>query len=496
MSYAGAQSAYAAMLAKVGGSQEKPPELTVKPPAVPELTNPVLVVFGATSWDEIGRAKGAPPEESPHLMGPHRLPVGLTNVKLAFIATGCTSAHCVALGADGSAYAWGRNDFGQLGLGDAWTRPGPTLVEALKGREIRSAATGKSHTLWIGAKGELLASGASKQGAVGPAASKKNDKELTPVIVSGLPAVGGVACGKDFNLVVDEEGQVWAFGWSEFGVLGNGSDGEYNKSDSSVKLSYDAHATPSRILKFTGKTMVHVACGAAHCVAVESDGKCYTWGSGGYGRLGHRDQQDKWVPTELPEMRAKEISCGSASTAAIGFPVLRNGTVCMGQPSVYLWGRVKAATQDPWMYPKTEDDLRGWQVNALSAGAAHTIVSADSSVIGWGSGCSSGELGFGVGGPKSSARPKKIDSLEGLKVAQVACGMAHSMLLAEDEPSILGELPEWTPAEFVPGGEEQPAKGKAKGKAAADKGMGKAAADKRKGAEPASSGAAKKGKKK
>ena len=40
-----------------------------------------------------------------------------------------------------------------------------------------------------------------------------------------------------------------------------------------------------------GKEVVQVACGAAHCVAVESDGTIYTWGCGDYGRLGHREQK-------------------------------------------------------------------------------------------------------------------------------------------------------------------------------------------------------------
>ena len=88
--------------------------------------------------------------------------------------------------------------------------------------------------------------------------------------------LASVACGTAFNLVRDDGGGVWAFGWSEFGVLGNGSDGQFNTSASSIKLSYEAQATPKPVLKLKGKTMVQVACGAAHCAAVEDDGTCYT----------------------------------------------------------------------------------------------------------------------------------------------------------------------------------------------------------------------------
>jgi hypothetical protein len=87
-----------------------------------------------------------------------------------------------------------------------------------------------------------------------------------------------------------------------------------------------------------------------------------------------------------------------------------------GGASLYMWGRVKAASQDCWMYPRPEDDLRGWQLHEMGCGYGHFVVSADSSVIAWGAACASGELGFGEGGKKSSARPDKVNSLEGVKV--------------------------------------------------------------------------------
>jgi hypothetical protein len=36
-------------------------------------------------------------------------------------------------------------------------------------------------------------------------------------------------------------------GWSEFGVLGNGTDHEYNKAEGTVKLTYVPQATPERV---------------------------------------------------------------------------------------------------------------------------------------------------------------------------------------------------------------------------------------------------------
>lgn len=129
------------------------------------------------------------------------------------------------------------------------------------------------------------------------------------------------------------------------------------------------------------------------------------------------------------------------------------------------------------MYPKTEDELRGWTVHAFSLGATHNVVYADNSTIAWGSGCQSGELGFGKDGKKSSSNPAKVEALSGIKVAQIGCGVANTILLVEGDATV-DKLPEFTPAEGEAAAEaeaEEPAKPKG-GKRAAEPAAGKKAA--------------------
>ena len=80
----------------------------------------------------------------------------------------------------------------------------------------------------------MHACGTCKTGVCGPAA-KKTDA-LTPVAVPFATKITAVASGAVFNLAIDETGDVWSWGYSEHGVLGNGSDGEFNKAEGSVKV--------------------------------------------------------------------------------------------------------------------------------------------------------------------------------------------------------------------------------------------------------------------
>ena len=50
---------------------------------------------------------------------------------------------------------------------------------------------------------------------------------------------------------------------------------------------------------FKGVRIVMVAAGYEHSAAVGEDGSVCTWGGGDYGRLGHNDEENRLVPTQL-----------------------------------------------------------------------------------------------------------------------------------------------------------------------------------------------------
>jgi hypothetical protein len=83
--------------------------------------------------------------------------------------------------------------------------------------------------------------------------------------------------------------------------LGHGTDHEYNSKEGTVKLAYSPQAVPTvvRTLKAAGAKVTKIACGHNHCVAVDAAGKVWTWGNGGYGRLGHKEQKDEFLPKQV-----------------------------------------------------------------------------------------------------------------------------------------------------------------------------------------------------
>ncbi|XP_016451521.2 uncharacterized protein LOC107776184 isoform X1 [Nicotiana tabacum] len=388
-----------------------------------------LLFCGCTSWDAIGRRKVA----EGNLISPTRLRP-LLGVNICFVASGCASCHCVALDTEGRCYTWGRNEKGQLGHGDKITRDRPTVVSELSKHKIIRAAAGRSHTVVVTEDGQSFAFGWNKHGQLGTG-SAKNEIESSPVQCA-VSEVKTATCGAEFTvwLTSVEGASILTAGLPQYGQLGHGTDNEYNTKDSSVKLAYEAQPRPRAIAAFSGETIVKVACGTNHTVAVDKNGYVYTWGFGGYGRLGHREQKDglghreqkdEWTPRRVDVFTRQNVLPPNAVVSAGS----ANSACTAGGGQLYMWGKVKNSGDD-WMYPKPLLDLSGWNLRCMDSGHMHHFVGADSSCISWGH-AQSGELGYGPTGQKSSAVPKKVDILDGMHVISVACGFAHSMVVID-----------------------------------------------------------------
>ena len=141
---------------------------------------------------------------------------GLTDVVAVSVGD-----HAVAVKADGTVWAWGDNGEGQLGDGTKTFRASPVQVSGLAGVISASAGRpGSNHTVALKSDGTVWAWGNNDAGQLG-------DGTLTsssyPVQVSGLAGVVSVDVGRDHTIAAKSDGTVWTWGANGSGQLGDGT---------------------------------------------------------------------------------------------------------------------------------------------------------------------------------------------------------------------------------------------------------------------------------
>ncbi|XP_063273610.1 protein RCC2 isoform X4 [Prinia subflava] len=414
-----------------------------------------LLIFGATNWDLIGR-KEVPKQQAAfrnlgqNLWGPHRYG-SLGALRVRSVVSGPCAAHSLLITAEGRLWSWGRNEKGQLGHGDTKRVEAPRPIEALGGESIVAAACGRNHTLALTESGSVFAFGENKLGQLGLGNQTDAVPSPTQILYNGQP-ICKLGCGAEFSMVMDCKGNLYSFGCPEYGQLGHNSDGKFIAR--AQRIEYDCELLPRRLALFVERTkdgqvlpvpnvvVRDVACGANHTLVLDSQKRVFSWGFGGYGRLGHAEQKDEMVPRlvklfDFPGRGAAQIYAGYTCS----FAVSETG-------GLFFWGATNTSREST-MYPKAVQDLCGWRIRSLACGKSSVIVAADESTISWGPSPTFGELGYGDHKPKSSTAAQEVKTLDGIYTEQVAMGYSHSLVIARDESEAeqerLRKLPEYNP---------------------------------------------------
>ena len=129
-------------------------------------------------------------------------------------------------------------------------------------------------------------------------------------------AVVFLAAGGAHTMGKTAEGKLWAWGCNSDGQLGVS---KRNSPDPANAL------LPMRVgsgLDFVRCKVRMVACGFAHSMAVTHDGKLWTWGCGGRGRLGHKDDSNRARPELVSAHlvggeKIRTAACGGQQSAAV-----------------------------------------------------------------------------------------------------------------------------------------------------------------------------------
>jgi len=279
----------------------------------PSANTFTLWAWGDNTYGQLGTGTGAAPVLVP-TQESTASSWGITGVGVVpgvpgLVAAGCY--HTLALQGTGSVFAWGANDFGQLGDGTTTGRVQPTQMDA--GNLYAQVAAGCTHSLGVRANGAVFAWGDNSQGQLGNG-DATFASQSAPVAVTPAPSSGGlngiaigIAAGEDFSLAIYQNpppstNQLWVWGYNFYGQLGTGKTTAVN--------------APTMV---TGATnWLRVAAGQNHSTGVQADGSAWVWGRNDVFQLGDGTTTNRLQPIQvLPNAGTiLQMSAGSNHTLA------------------------------------------------------------------------------------------------------------------------------------------------------------------------------------
>ena len=129
--------------------------------------------------------------------------------------------HTCAIRSGGTLWCWGDNAYGELGIGNqtGQDRPRPVTTPAAGG--WASVTAGGTHTCAIRSDGTLWCWGRNETGQLG--IGNQNNQNLPRQVTT--PAPGGwasVTAGGDYTCATRTGGTLWCWGFGDYGQLGTG----------------------------------------------------------------------------------------------------------------------------------------------------------------------------------------------------------------------------------------------------------------------------------
>lgn len=321
-------------------------------------------------------------------------------------------------------YTWGRNDKGQLGIGDS-SKEKLNVSTAVDGRllqekKVVSIGLGPFHTLMVTQFGSLFGSGDNSYGQLNPEETPDAFKEKPGEILLSLPPssrIVQVSCGLQHSACLTNDGHVITFGSNEYGQLGHSHDRDPNR------------VMPRMVEGLSRQSIIQLSCTDHSTLMLSRNGKVFTCGAGDKGVLGLNSLKNEFdarpIGGALEGVPVCHIATGSTHCTATTV----NGTV-------YAWGQgsngelgvgLEGSREGVIMTPtKVHLDV---QVRATACGMAHTVfVAVNGDVYSCGSN-SLGQLGLKESEPVYE--PQVIEGLKAAnsKVVQAVCGSNHTVVL-------------------------------------------------------------------
>eukprot|EP01035_Chromulina_nebulosa_P020110 gene20110-26110_t len=215
---------------------------------------------------------------------PRRL---LRSKKFTSLAIG--KSFTLALNDEGQLYGWGREPL--VGIKNTE----PTIIPFDK--QIRKISAGSRHAAIIDEDGLLYTWGQGSSSLGHGRSSDITHPKLVESLKSNISdgaKIDDVSCGRDHTLILTDDGEVFACGSCEYGLLGTGSP-----TDVYVPISISA---------LHDEHIIRVSASRDHSLALSTTGNLYAWGRSSSGQLGHGDSfLDLFSLEDFPRVLDKEL---------------------------------------------------------------------------------------------------------------------------------------------------------------------------------------------
>jgi alpha-tubulin suppressor-like RCC1 family protein len=375
--------------------------------------------------------------------------------ELVSVAAG--DSHVLALATDGTVWAWGQNSFGATGelrASECFACcPGPAPVslppETTWSNRVTQLAAGGHHSLLLRDDGTVWAWGANQRGQLG-VAEVETCVAVVPCRHTPAPVVGpsgeealtgiiAISAGSDHSLALRRDGKVWAWGGNYGGQLGVVSE---ERCPDLVDMQCSR-----RHLLVSGpdgqgqlEEIIGISAGAYYSLAVRRDGTVWAWGTNGTGKLGDGTFTDRPYPVRvsgLSEVSVVEAGFGHSLAIRTDGTVLSWGDGAFGElgsatDEQCSYGTTCSTRPLPVQLPGEEGLLTG--VTAVATGSFYSMaLRADGTLWSWGA----NRLGtLGDGTQEGRDNPVIVPRVR--CASAIAAGPDYSLAIAATIPEQCG----------------------------------------------------------
>ena len=329
-------------------------------------------------------------------------------------------AHTCVIADDGEVWCWGRNNQGQLGLGDTTQRISPAgPVDFGSGRKAKYIAAGWYHTCAIldDADDSLMCWGSNNhedfgnvgQLGIGSSAVSHETSPAGPINVGNGRHAKSLALGFSKTCALLDDGSVKCWGWNGVGELGVGDLTDLNSPGNQVTFGMGSKA------KYIAASYSHA------CAILEDDDSLMCWGSNGSGQLGILTAGGSFsTPISTEDLgsgrTAVNLALGSGHTCAI-----------LDNRDVKCWGNYDLT------YPPAEALDLGTGIGAIAISSTGSVTCAlldDATIRCWGNNFT-GQLGVGDTASRTGVAPA-VTFTGNLNATSVVVGGNHVCASASD----------------------------------------------------------------